>query len=323
MSPKPIRRSRKAETATSLAALSAVGAPPPERSASIARPSAGKRSRSARSKVNRPSAARSGAPNPGRDSVRIGQAVRNRSAHVRRRHAGDQRSVGKGDEPMHNRLGMHDDIEPVGWQAEQVVRLDQFESLVHQTRRIDRHLRPHHPVGVGERLLAGGGGNALGAPFPERSAGSGDGHHLDRARIARADRLKQGVVLGVHRQNDRPRAPRRLHHHVAGADQRLLVGERDRAPGGDRGEGRPQSRRSDDRRNHEIGLAQRGFLDRLRTGGDFDPGSPPGRPSGRDSPRDRRRRRIRRRARSRISPGRRRRARSRPKQPRTCQARRR
>ena len=184
MSPKPIRRSRNAETAISLAALSAVGAPPPERSASIARPSAGKRSRSARSKVNRPSAARSGASDPGRDSIGIGQAMRNRGAHVRRRHTGDQRSVGEGDEPMHDRLRMHDDIEPVGWQAEQMVRLDQFESLVHQTRRIDRHLRPHHPVGVGERFLAGGGGNALGAPFSERSAGSGDGHRLNGARIA-------------------------------------------------------------------------------------------------------------------------------------------
>ena len=137
----------------------------------------------------------------------------------------------------------------------------------------------------------------------------GDGHCLDRGRIARADRLKQGVVLGVHRQDHRTRAPRGLHHRRAGAHQRFLVGERNRAPGGDRGEGRPQSRRADDRGNHQIGLAQRGFLDRLRAGGDFEPESPPGQPSDLDSRRDRPARRILRRARSRISPAPRRRAR--------------
>ena len=62
--------SRNADTAISLAPLSAVGAPPPARSASIASPSAGKRSRSARSKVNRPSAARSGARTP--EAIRSG-----------------------------------------------------------------------------------------------------------------------------------------------------------------------------------------------------------------------------------------------------------
>ena len=56
----------------------------------------------------------------------------------------------------------------------------------------------------------------------------------------------------------------------AGAHQRFLVGESDRAPCGDRGEGRTQPRGADDRRNHQIGLAQSRFLDRLRAGGDFD-----------------------------------------------------
>ena len=60
-----------------------------------------------------------------------------------------------------------------------------------------------------------------------------------------------------------------LHYDVAGADQRLLVGESDRASGCDRGEGRTQSRRADDGRDHEIGLAQGGFLNRVGAGGDF------------------------------------------------------
>ena len=176
----------------------------------------------------------------------------------------------KRDQAVHDRLRVHHDVEPVRRQAEQIMRLDQLQSLVHQTRRVDRHFRPHHPVGMGERFFARGRADALGAPFAERAAGSGYGHFLDRVRIARADRLEQGVVLGIHRQQRRPRATRRLHHRFAGADQRLLVGERDRAPGRDRGEGRSQPRGADDRRNHQIGVAQRGLLDRLRAGGDFD-----------------------------------------------------
>ena len=134
MSPKPIRQSRNAATATSLAALRAVGAPPPARSASMAMPSAGNRSRSARSKVSRPSAARSGPANARGDAVGIGEAMGDRRAHVGRRHAGDQRAVDEGDEPVDDRLRMDDDVEPLGRDAEQEMGLDQFEPLVHQAR---------------------------------------------------------------------------------------------------------------------------------------------------------------------------------------------
>jgi hypothetical protein len=50
----------------------------------------------------------------------------------------------------------------------------------------------------------------------------------------------------------------------------VSIGDRDRAPGRDRGEGRLEPRGADDRRDHQIGFAQRRFLDRFRAGGDFD-----------------------------------------------------
>ena len=258
---------------------------------------------------------------PRGDPIRIGQTVRNRSAHVRRRHAGDQGSVGEGDEPVHDRLRVHDDIEPVGWQAEEMMGFDQLETLIHQTSRIDRHLRPHHPVGVGKRLLTRGGGNALSAPFAERAAGSRDGHHLNDAGIASANRLEQGVVLGIHRQHHGAFAPRPLHHHLAGAYQRLLVGESDRASGCDRGEGRAQPcRRRRSPKPPDPPRAERlprPLPDQRR----FRPRGRPGPPSSPDSQPDRQARQIRRRVRSRVSPAPRHRAPPPTKQRRTGPAR--
>jgi len=67
-----MRRSRKADTATSFAALSMVGADPPVRKTSRAKRSAGKRSGSGASKVNEASRARSS--RSAGVSIRSGQA---------------------------------------------------------------------------------------------------------------------------------------------------------------------------------------------------------------------------------------------------------
>src|SRR3984957_4576023 len=55
---------------------------------------------------------------PGSDPIWVGQTMRNRGPHVRRRHARDQGPVSEGDEPVHDRLRVHHDIKPVGWQTE-------------------------------------------------------------------------------------------------------------------------------------------------------------------------------------------------------------
>ncbi len=161
---------------------------------------------------------------------------------------------------MDDRLGMNDHIEPLGRHAEQEVRLDQFEPLVHQAR-------PNR--------------SSPSAPSP-----SSDGR-APRSRVAAAMRSalhsRNGppeavivIIAMVSGSRDpiawksalcsesigRSRAParaRRLHHHRAGAHQRLLVGERDRASGRDRREGRLEARGADDRRDDEVGLAQRGL----------------------------------------------------------------
>ena len=48
---------------------------------------------------------------------------------------------------------MDDDVDPLGRQLEQMVRLDQLEALVHHRRRVDRNLRAHIPSRMSDRLL--------------------------------------------------------------------------------------------------------------------------------------------------------------------------
>ena len=55
---------------------------------------------------------------------------------------------------VHQRLRVHDHLDPVVGQVEQVVRLDHLEPLVHHRRRVDRDLGPHAPGGMAQRVLA-------------------------------------------------------------------------------------------------------------------------------------------------------------------------
>ena len=107
-----------------------------------------------------------------------------RRAHVGRRHARGHRSVGEGDQAVDDRLGVDDDLEPIGRHSKKMMRFDQLQPFVHEARRIDRHFRAHHPIGMGERLVARRGADAVGAPFAERAAGGGHGHPDDLGGVA-------------------------------------------------------------------------------------------------------------------------------------------
>ena len=111
MSRKPIRRARKAATATSLAAFSTIGANPPRTRASRARRSDGKRPESGRSKV---SGDRSREVQPRRRARRCATASPargDRHAHVGRAELGQHRAVAIGHHRMDHRLRMHDDLD--------------------------------------------------------------------------------------------------------------------------------------------------------------------------------------------------------------------
>ena len=113
--------------------------------------------------------------------------------------------------------------------VEQQVRLDQLQPLVHQGGAVDRDERAHRPGGVGQRLLGGHVGQLGPAAAAERTAGRGQHQPADLVGPPGPQALGQGRVLGVHR-HDLP-GPRALLDERAADDQRLLVGQRQRAAG--------------------------------------------------------------------------------------------
>jgi hypothetical protein len=73
--------------------------------------------------------------------------------------------------------------------------------------------------------------------------------------------LVNRVVLAVDRQHRDPLAFCRGHHHGAGHDQDLLVGQRDGLAGGDRRENRVERRGARRRKQHDVSLWVRGDVD--------------------------------------------------------------
>ena len=90
-------------------------------------------------------------------------------------------------------------------------------------------------------------------PGAERAAGGGEHDAAHVLAPTRAQGLKDRVVLGIDRQHDGACRGRASHEQRAGADQALLVGERDGGAALDRGERRSQTGRAGDRGHDPIG----------------------------------------------------------------------
>ena len=138
---------------------------------------------------------------------------------------------------------------------------------------IDRDLLAHAPIRMFQRLRQRRLLDVGGGPGAERPAGRRDDHALKFLAIARGERLKQRVVLGIGGQDAGPRLGGALHEEIAGANQTLLVGERDGRAAIDRGERGLQPRRTADRRHHPVGGTRGGLDDGAFAGAAFDAGA--------------------------------------------------
>ena len=76
---------------------------------------------------------------------------------------------------------MYQHIDPFAGQAEQMMRLDQFESLVHHRRRIDADLGAHRPVGMGDRLSGRHRCHSIASLVAERAAAGSQHQSCDIA----------------------------------------------------------------------------------------------------------------------------------------------
>src|SRR5260370_30261302 len=93
------------------------------------------------------------------------------------------------------------DVDPIAGHAEQMTRLDQFQSLVHHGGTIDGDLRTHPPVRMSDRLgrrYRGHGGKITLAEWTSRGGQNDAVNSLCPLKI---EHLKDRIVLAVHRQH--------------------------------------------------------------------------------------------------------------------------
>src|SRR3546814_8561014 len=100
---------------------------------------------------------------------------------------------------------MDEDLDAVEPDREQMMRLDQFEALVHHRCRIDTDLCPHRPVGMRDRLRGAHALHIGGFHGAERGAAGGqdDAALLVEAPARKA--LEYRIMLAVDRQDRRAR----------------------------------------------------------------------------------------------------------------------
>ena len=257
MSRKRSRPARKAWTATSLAAFSVHGAVPPAARRPPG-PAAGRLnvSSSTGSNVSAPTSTRSSGADRDVDPLGVVQRVGDRHPHVRIAEVGQRGAVAQLDQAVDDRLGVDDDVDLLVGRPEQVVGLDQLEALVHQRGRVDRDLAAHRPGRMRERLLDGHAARAR-RPLRPRN-GPPEAVRISRSTVPGAlggEQLVERGVLGVDRDD---RGAGGLRERVTSSPpdhQRLLVGQRQVDPLGQRRDRRHQPRRADDRVQHQVALA--------------------------------------------------------------------
>ena len=157
---------------------------------------------------------------------------------------------------------MHQNVDLIGRQRKQVRGFDDFKPLVHHRGGIDGDLLSHAPVRVFQRLRQCRLLDIGAGPCPERSTGGGDDDTNQLCSIARAQRLKQRVMLGISGQNAGPGFRRALHEEIACANKAFLVGKRNRRAAVHSRERRLQSGSTTDGGHDPIRRACRSFNNR-------------------------------------------------------------
>jgi hypothetical protein len=163
---------------------------------------------------------------------------------------------------------MDGDVDAVDVQAEEVMRLDDFQPLVHHRGGVDRDLVAHAPRRMRERGFDRDVVERGELTMEERAAGSGEDDALHFLVRAATDGLMHGVVLGIDRQDLAAVFARGLRHDVARRDENFLVRDADAFAGLQRGVDGRDARGADDRRDDGVRLRHRGDGARAFDAGD-------------------------------------------------------
>ena len=237
----------------------------PDRPASRAIRSAGKRRSSGARKSSRSAAERSGAV-AGDGAGRVGHGVLDGKAHVGDAELGLQRAVdertasGRGSAGgSRRRFVICDIVQPV--------RFDDLQALVREGRRVDGDLRAHRPRRMAQGL-AGGSPRSASRAKSERAARGGEdeagnasidppARHCQMAEcsesIGRSQASGLGQPVGRIVAAALGQRPGQRHHEVSAGDQRLLVGRRHDLARNERREDRPEADDAAGRRRGQNG----------------------------------------------------------------------
>ena len=153
------------------------------------------------------------------------------------RELGDRGAVGELDHRVHDRLRVHDDLDLVVVDAEQLVGLDHLEALVHQRGRVDVIFGPIVQVGWASASSTVTSASSAARAAAERAAAGGEHDPGDlRGRAPTGPQaLVDGAVLGVDRARARRPAsarsgcttgPAAIRHSLLASASRLPARER-------------------------------------------------------------------------------------------------
>ena len=176
-------------------------------------------------------------------------------AHIRFRQFGKHGVINIFHRAVDYTLRVDKDGDAVGRDAEEVRRLDDLEAFVHQRGTVHRDFRPHVPRRVAERVLDAHGGELLTGITVKRSARGGQEQALHFPVPPAREALENGAVFAVDRQKLRPALLRAAHDDFPGDDKRLLVGKGKAPPGIEDGEGREQTRLTENGVDERRGAA--------------------------------------------------------------------
>src|SRR5262249_19286691 len=150
------------------------------------------------------------------------------------------------DHTVYNALRMNHYLYLLGFEAKEPPGFYHLEALVHQRSRVDGDLGAHAPIGMLQRVVPFYIDQEIGFLAEKGPAGSGENDLFDAVSGLADQALKDGAMLGIHRDDGGLLLERLFHDDVPRNDERLLVGEGNGLSLLNRPECRPEPRKSDD-----------------------------------------------------------------------------
>ena len=164
---------------------------------------------------------------------------------------------------MNDRLGMYQHLDTRRFHTKKPTRLNHLEALVHHGSRVDGNLGTHGPIGMLQGTLRRYRSQLLGRHQSERTARSRQKDFIDLVGAFASQRLENGRMLAVDRNDGHAILTSQTRHQLSGYDERFLIGQGYLLTGTDGMNRRLQTGETNQGRQYHI---DHGALDNLTQG---------------------------------------------------------